>query len=943
MSLDLDTATSSPAEKATYDEHGIDQSILESFDPSDAPNELGKLGQYRIKRMLGHGGMAMVFEAIDTELDRVVALKILRTSHSDHSSRERFIREARALAGVKNPNVISIYGVQSNEVRQPLIAMEMADGGSLQETLRVQQNVEPKLAATWIAMVADGLAAVHDSGLIHRDIKPSNVLLSTSDGKTIAKLADFGLARFTSLENRDTQSGVLLGTPAYMSPEHISAPGTSNARSDIYSLGVTLYEMLTGEAPFRGAVHTVLQRIGRDEPTAPRSLNALIPRDLETVCMKAMHREPLRRYATAKEFADDLRRWIDGQPIFARPATSLEQFTSWCRRNQRVAALAGAVASLLVVLASVSTYYAITIQAADQSLKREKETVEATSRQLQIAVEDAKNQRQIAIASLNNLVTKVQAELKQRSGTLKLRESILDVALKGLDQITQAADSSEIDLTRVLAHIQKGDIYDSLGRSDVSTAELEKGATLAEEYVKQSPDRPDVQKVLGDALFALGDLATRRGALDVAMPLYQRVLPIRESALASFTDAPEDAKTFNARKALCTVLGRIGDVYYHRAAWNESFSFHLRALQLAKTNVSHFPESPIAKRDLSLSSQRMGTIELLLNHNDAATEHFLLAVEINRSLLSMDPENKLYAGDLGYILGELSKLTNAKGDKETALAQAKEAILQCERVVAADPDDTDAKIKAAMSWVQLYWIYLAENKLQLAEQAVEKFLELNAKLIEQNPTSSKFPSLSANWLDRLVDLQVRQGKIEEVIRSNRSLIDNLKLCMKAADSRPEMLQPIIVMREQLEAGVRLFLDGSDLRHDSVSNDAIALYFGRLFAMYDAARTGKTETAIELGQILSGAAILHPIVQTSGKMIIARAYSRCFEVLSKDTTSVSTELETKKAMVLGKAIDQMKSLFDSQELRSNPSAISFFMKDLDFQAIQSQPSFEALLK
>ena len=939
--LDRDTAAESQANKTTIQDHGNDRLIMESFAPSDDPSEIGILGQYRIKRMLGHGGMAIVFEAIDTELDRVVALKILRSSHSDQSSRDRFIREARALAGVKNPNVISIYSVQSNESQQPWIAMEMADGGSLQEMLRMQQDFEPKLAATWIAMVANGLSSVHESGLIHRDIKPSNVLLAKNGGETIAKLADFGLARSISLTNRETQTGVLLGTLAYMSPEHVSAPETCNSRSDIYSLGATLYEMLTGDVPFRGAVHTVLQRIGRDEPTAPRSLNSMIPRDLETICMKAMHREPIKRYLTAKDFADDLKRWIDGQPIQARPASNFEHFVSWCRRNKRVATLAGAVASLLLALAGVSTYFAFTLQAADKSLKKEKDIVEATSQQLEVALEDAKSQRQKAIDSLNELVTKVQAELKQRSGTFKLRESILDVAVRGLDQITEDSDSLDVDLTRVLAYLQKGDIYDSLGRSDASLAEIDRAVLLAESYSKQTPNDPDVKSVLGDALFARADLATRRGAIDLALTLYQRVLSIREDALSSLPENGEDKERFNERKALCMVLGRIGDVFYHRANWEESLAFQTRALKLATTNSFHFPKSPVAMRDLSLTYQRLGTLELLRNHNDIASEHFLKAVDINRSLLVADPENKQYAGDLGFILGELSKLTNAQGDIGTAISQAKESIRQCEKVVSVDPDDTDAQIKAAMSWLQLYWIYFVENKLELAEEAVETFLELNSKLIAQNPTASKFPSLSATWLDKLIDLQVRQGKLEEVIRTNRRLIDSLKLFIKTADSQPKLLLPVISIREKLELGVRLVIDGSDMNNENSNADPDVVYFGRLFAMYEAARTGKLETTIELGQLLARSVSVSPFVQSAGYMTMARAYSLCFGQLSKSSSSNATDVDDKKAMVLEKAIICMTSCFAGQDMGSNPSARSFVLKDPDFGSIQSESSFQSL--
>ena len=363
--------------------------------------------------------MAMVFEAVDEQLARRVALKILRPRRTGADSQERFLREARALAGVKHAHVISVHSAFEAQDGLSAIAMEMVEGESLQVILKREQEIEPKLAAQWVAEVADGLAAAHRVGLIHRDIKPSNILIARDAGRGVAKLADFGLARFTTVSEKVTQTGVLLGTPSYMSPEHIAAPESCDSRSDVYSLGVTLYEMLSGEVPFRGALHTVLQRIGRDDPTPLRTLNALIPRDLETICAKAMHRDPKCRYATASDLAEDLQRWLSARPILARPTSSYEHLVGWCNRNRGIAASIGTIAGLLITLSAVATYSAMSIRSADKLLRIEKKTVEDTSARLKIAAEDAAKQRRIAVDSLNSLVTKVQSELASRPGTLK--------------------------------------------------------------------------------------------------------------------------------------------------------------------------------------------------------------------------------------------------------------------------------------------------------------------------------------------------------------------------------------------------------------------------------------------------------------------------------------------------------------------------------------------
>jgi serine/threonine-protein kinase len=189
--------------------------------------------------------------------------------------------------------------------------------------------------------VAEGLGAAHAAGLVHRDIKPANIMFDAATGR--AKLTDFGIVRWTDEASNLTQEGVLAGTPAYMSPEQARGAETVDARADVYSLGVTLYEMLTGEVPFRGTPHLVLQQIQSEEPRAPRLLNEAVPRDLETICLKAMDKEPGRRYQTAGELVGDLNRFLRGEPILARPIGPVERLGRWCRRKPLIAALTAAL------------------------------------------------------------------------------------------------------------------------------------------------------------------------------------------------------------------------------------------------------------------------------------------------------------------------------------------------------------------------------------------------------------------------------------------------------------------------------------------------------------------------------------------------------------------------------------------------------------------------
>src|SRR5262249_47542803 len=228
----------------------------------------------------------------------------------------------------------------------PYLVSEFIDGVTLSDFLSARRP-PPRQAAELLAAVADALQYAHEQGVVHRDVKPSNIMLAT-DGTP--HLMDFGLARRDTGEATVTQDGQVLGTPAYMSPEQARGEAHQvDGRSDIYSLGVILYQLLTGELPFRGTTRMLLYQVLHDQPPRPpRRLSDLVPRDLETVCLKAMAREPPGRYATARELADDLRRWLRGESIVARPVGRVERAGKWVRRHLALAWSLTAVALALL-------------------------------------------------------------------------------------------------------------------------------------------------------------------------------------------------------------------------------------------------------------------------------------------------------------------------------------------------------------------------------------------------------------------------------------------------------------------------------------------------------------------------------------------------------------------------------------------------------------------
>ncbi|MEZ6143595.1 MAG: protein kinase [Zavarzinella sp.] len=429
-----------------------------------SPLPTAGLEGYEILSELGRGGMGIVYLARQPKLNRLVALKmILSGEHASNTEHSRFLREAQAIASLHHPNIVQVFEVGEAQGR-PYLVLEYVAGGSLASRLD-GQPWPSRAAAELIQTIARAMHYAHQRGIIHRDLKPANVLLGADSGsysgdtgeslnldhtapiiaglpfpdQVVPKITDFGLAKRYEEVDEDgtvvgqTRTGAVVGTPSYIAPEQAAGKNRGIGPGvDIYALGAVLYELLTGRPPFRGEtpLDTVLQ-VMADDPVPPSKLRSKLPRDLETICLKCLQKSPAKRYATAEELADDLQRFILGEPVSARPISVRERAIKWVKRHTAATVLIATSVVTFLVLLIVSIYFNFRLQNAADQISLEADQARQAQAQLRLEKsraeekqKEAENLRAIAVAE--SIEANKQRELveKEKQNTERERYAL---------------------------------------------------------------------------------------------------------------------------------------------------------------------------------------------------------------------------------------------------------------------------------------------------------------------------------------------------------------------------------------------------------------------------------------------------------------------------------------------------------------------------------------
>ena len=470
-----------------------------------------QIGSYTIERVLGRGGMGIVYKAFQTKLGRPVALKMILTgSHASEQVLSRFIAEAKAVAHLQHPNIVQIFEVGEHD-NLPFFSLEYVNGPPLDKKLD-GKPIPPEQSARWMIDICTAMQYAHDNGVLHRDLKPANVL-STKDG--ILKVSDFGLAKRLedNSDSSSTREGTIMGTPNYMSPEQARGEVQKlGPATDQYSLGAMLYEFLTGRPPFMAPkpLETIMQVIN-NEPIPPRQLQPKLPIDIETICLKALQKDPTKRYASCSELAADLKRYLNREPILARPVGKAEQAWRWYLRNQLVGNLALATALGLVSVAGVSAYAAYSLNGKNKALE--------------LSEQETKKQAEIAKAAERQALANEKLANDRADGLIKTTQQFYK-ELKQIDpnqspRIKESRDQMMRTLLPMLReHILSQKPDDEAGRLTASALALDYGTSMVQYGMKQ-----DAKDVLSEVEMFFRERAEQKKS-DAAKSNYLQIVRV---------------------------------------------------------------------------------------------------------------------------------------------------------------------------------------------------------------------------------------------------------------------------------------------------------------------------------------------------------------------------------------------------------------------------------
>ena len=641
--LDLATRPGT-VEETTYRYQPVDD--VTEAGPIRARSDPGShvTGDYDLLGILGKGGMGVVYEARHRRLNRVVALKMMRDgSLPDDSELIRFRNEAEAVARLDHPHIVPIYEV-GEAGGKPYLSMKLVRGESLAE-LVPKMTADYRSSAVVVGKAAAAVQHAHERGILHRDLKPANVLV---DERGEPHVTDFGLARRIDKESDLTQSGAIMGTPGYVAPEQ--AEGRREAvttSADVYGLGAILYALLTGRAPFVGdSVYEIIRKVREWQPDPPSRLNPSVPRDLEIICLKCLEKDPRRRYPSAAALAEDLDRWVQGEPIAARPVGSAERFWKWCRRRP---ALSGLAALLVLALAVGVTGIAVQWRRAEANLRKAQDRFDlgmesigsySTGASADVLLKEPKlsalrtrllegaitfyeklgralegetdlaSRRSLAsalyrAADLNAKVGSAEKGLEAAQRAMAIRRILLDRNLK------DSASRRELANNQIFV----GECLLSMGRFDDARRAFEEARTTLQPLVTGTSTDDDAMAILAASYRAEGTLSIHAGKPGPAVDNLKRALEILTKLSRESRESGSLDGVAQIERSAAECLDRLGQAHTYTCQYEESLRVLEEERPILEGLTKRHPDDLDDLYSLANCYRTIGSVMLRTSHS----------------------------------------------------------------------------------------------------------------------------------------------------------------------------------------------------------------------------------------------------------------------------------------------------------------------------------------
>jgi serine/threonine-protein kinase len=681
----------------------LDSSCTQKIQPGQ------RIGPYRIEGLVGKGGMGTVFKAIRVDdYSQAVAVKVLRPGLETEEFQQRFRTERQVLAGLNHPNIARLLDGGATESGQPYFVMEYIEGEAITRYCERQQ-LSTRERVQLIHQVCGAVEHAHERGIIHRDLKPGNILVQrsevrsqksdgahnstwlsdhsplTSDLRPLTsdlcpKIVDFGLAKcfigdsqFGALDQ--TQTGAVLGTPSYMAPEQASGRVRDiGPAADVYALGAILYELLAGRPPFRGetSFETLQQVLGTD-PLSPRQLHPGLCRDLETICMKCLRKEPARRYASAAALALDLERYLDGRPIEARPISLVERTRKWVRRRPAAAALFAVSLLAIISLTLGAWWHQARLQKSNDDLQA---ALEETKKQHARAEESFRQSREAVDYYLDKLIESAVLKEPRLRG---IRRELLTEGLRYYQAFAlERREDPSLGFEVAKAQFRIGQVHGQLGEQQAAVSELQHAVALFEQRVQATPQSVRDRRYLAWSYEELGILEGFLGRAEAAQRAKKRSLELREQVAREAPDKPL------YRAELARIYHNLGVEQGEANQLADAYRSFERAAQLNQELCAQNSNNVDYQLALAIARQEMGKVKGMRGDLTGALELHRLAFVAREKVARAQPNRRGIDFELASSLLEIAQLHAEQGLPNLALADFAQSIERLERVYQKD-------------------------------------------------------------------------------------------------------------------------------------------------------------------------------------------------------------------------------------------------------------------